>query len=104
MIHPLGTREAYEFHLDEARYTRWFRDMMGLGIIAATAAVNFTEELSRNQHISYSASGIALAGITAGMFELSRRGSIKDAKKDAAIAIAQAKVDRLPPPEWAQRV
>jgi hypothetical protein len=99
MYNP-GSKEAYDEHRAEVTINKWCRNIMGLGILAATAAVN-TAEMTTTQHLELSAGGLALAAGTAYLLEKARRESIHDSHIEAAFAHINARAGNYPVPGWA---
>lgn len=99
MYNP-GSKEAYDYHRAEATISKWSRNIMGLGFLAATASVN-TAEMTTAQHLEFSAGGVAFAAGAAYLLEKTRREAIHDSHVDAAFAHINARAGDYPVPEWA---
>ena len=99
---PAGSHESYEDHLREARASKWTRNIMGAGILAGTVALNFSEGISKTEHVEISSVGIFFAAIAVGGLNKIRREAIHHSHIDASLATIEAQIYEVPTPEWAE--
>lgn len=100
-MHQPGTEDAYKHYVGEAAISKCLRNIMGVGMVGVTAAMN-TAEMTQTQHLEVTAGGLVFAAGTAYIMERCRRQAIHDSRVEAAIAHVHANQSGHPVPSWAQ--
>lgn len=100
-VSNVGSKEAYDFHLGEARAAKWLRNGWVLGAVALTATFA-KSELQPQDYAEAGIAGAAVAGVGYWLIDRDRRSALHQARIDAAFAVVNAKIAHQPVPDWAR--
>jgi hypothetical protein len=100
-MYEAASEDTFKLHKFEAKAFKWLRNIGGLGGLALTTAINYSE-LTPKEHVELTGGGIAASLLWAWTLEKERKKAVHDSNVTASLATVQAEIHKLPIPEWAE--
>jgi hypothetical protein len=100
-MYEATSEDTFKLHKFEAKAYKWLRNIGGLGGLALTTLINYSE-LTPKEHVELTGGGIAASLLWAYFFDRKRKQAVHDSHLTAAAATSLAKNNHYPVPEWAE--